>query len=179
MWLGKTRYGFLLTEEELVLVRLSLFRRDTTDAEPDPEEEHEMQMFKGSMGSGLSNQKDSGATPNFRSPAHSRSFDSYAGSQAAFYTSTRKDDDLIPQCPRMAPTNQDASLPDRVLKLPEDIFVQFYHNPSCNHGAPGSGFMDSVKQWSQTLEPAQLWIGAPGSEEGAGPGYVPPADMQK
>ena len=93
--------------------------------------------------------------------------------------STRKDDDLIPQCPRMAPTNQDASLPDRVLKLTEDIFVQFYHNPSCNHGAPGSGFMDSVKQWSQTLEPAQLWIGAPGSEEGAGPGYVPPADMQK
>ena len=86
MWLGKTRYGFLLTEEELVLVRLSLFRRDTTDAEPDPEKEHEMQMFKGSMGSDLSNQKDSGAIPNFRSPAHSRSFDSYAGSQAAFYT---------------------------------------------------------------------------------------------
>ena len=53
LWLGKTRYGFLLTDEELVLVRLSICKPHTEEPEPDPKEEHFSRMLKQSKGSAL------------------------------------------------------------------------------------------------------------------------------
>ena len=51
------------------------------------------------------------------------------------------------------------------------VWVQFYNNPSCNHGT--SGFTDSVKSWSQSLAgtDAKLFVGAI-ADSSQGSGFV-------
>jgi len=70
-----------------------------------------------------------------------------------------------PQCP-----SPDASLPFDVLNQMDFVWVQFYNNGPCNHGA--SGFMDSVKSWSSKLTGPKLYIAAPGDKASAGSGYI-------
>ena len=86
MWLGKTRYGFLLTEEELVLVRLSLTKKAAIDADVEEEEESQEQMLNESMGVGLQSQPDPETTIDFSSMSRSRPSDLYAGSDDAVWT---------------------------------------------------------------------------------------------
>ena len=61
-----------------------------------------------------------------------------------------------PQCPM-----PDQSIPVEALHLCDWVWVQFYNNGKCNHGA-GSTFTDSVSQWSQNLSGsnAKLYVAA-------------------
>ena len=51
-----------------------------------------------------------------------------------------------PQCPR---PDQSIPMPQIIPEL-DFVFVQFYNNPSCNLPS-GSGFLDSLRAWSQDL----------------------------
>jgi chitinase len=86
-----------------------------------------------------------------------------------------------PQCPRtLGKIPGDQSLPDTVLKQVDQVWVQFYNNPSCEHNATSSdGFMASVKEWSSAIGQAELYIGAPGGPDGAGSGNLTAADQAK
>jgi len=77
-----------------------------------------------------------------------------------------------PQCP-----SPDASLPFDVLNQMDFVWVQFYNNGPCNHGA--SGFEASVKDWSSKLTKPKLYIATPGSQGSAGSGYISAADITK
>lgn len=71
-----------------------------------------------------------------------------------------------PQCIR-----PDASIPLDAMRQMDFVWVQFYNNPSCNHGS--TGFADSVKAWSDDLAGtnAKLYIGAIG-DVSQGSGYL-------
>jgi len=62
------------------------------------------------------------------------------------------------------------------------VFVQFYNNGPCNIGQ--SGFLDSLKAWSNDLgtnltrAAPKLYIGAPACASCAGSGYLDPNAMQ-
>jgi chitinase len=76
-----------------------------------------------------------------------------------------------PQCPR-----PDASIPLDAMKQMDIVWVQFYNNPSCNHGT--SGFIDSVKAWSDDLagSNAKLYIGAI-ADVSQGSGFIDTASL--
>ncbi len=78
-----------------------------------------------------------------------------------------------PQCPQ-----PDANLPIAALQAMDFVNVQFYNNGNCNHGQ--SGFLDSVKSWSESLagnfSRAKFFIGAI-ADPREGTGYITPDEI--
>ncbi|KAK3109297.1 hypothetical protein LTR53_017603 [Teratosphaeriaceae sp. CCFEE 6253] len=87
-----------------------------------------------------------------------------------------------PQCPI-----PDASLPLRLLRSADFVWVQFYNNPACN--LDSEGFAAAFEAWVALLRDGsgvgdgkgrrkkpRVYIGA-GSFEGAGSGYVPGVEL--
>ncbi|KAK3073205.1 hypothetical protein LTR53_005404 [Teratosphaeriaceae sp. CCFEE 6253] len=89
-----------------------------------------------------------------------------------------------PQCPI-----PDASLPLRLLRSADFVWVQFYNNPACN--LDSEGFAAAFEAWVALLrggsgsgsgdgkgrrKKPRVYIGA-GSFEGAGSGYVPGVEL--
>lgn len=78
-----------------------------------------------------------------------------------------------PQCPQ-----PDANLPIEALQAMDFVNVQFYNNGNCNHGQ--TGFLDSVKSWSESLagnhSRAKLFIGAI-ADPREGTGFITPDEI--
>jgi chitinase len=70
-----------------------------------------------------------------------------------------------PQCPY-----PDASIPLDVCSQLDYVWVQFYNNGECNIAQ--SGFSEAVKNWSQGIGNAKLFIGALASGSDGDQGYV-------
>ena len=66
----------------------------------------------------------------------------------------------------------DASIPVEALHQCDFVWVQFYNNGACNHGA-GQTFTDSVQKWSQNLagSRAKLYVAAIAATN-QGSGYI-------
>ena len=79
-----------------------------------------------------------------------------------------------PQCPL-----PDQSIPVAALQQCDFVWVQFYNNGACNHGA-GSTFTDSVQQWSKTLagSNAKLYVAAIASGN-QGSGFIDGPELAK
>ncbi|KAL1967721.1 hypothetical protein VTN77DRAFT_2978 [Rasamsonia byssochlamydoides] len=79
-----------------------------------------------------------------------------------------------PQCPR-----PDASLSDDVLQKTDMVWVQFYNNQQANCCNGQSGFLSSLQAWSKAVEPAKIWIGAPGTASAVSDGgYISASAMK-
>lgn len=78
-----------------------------------------------------------------------------------------------PQC-----RQPDPNLPIEALQAMDFVNVQFYNNGNCNHGQ--SGFLDSVKSWSESLagnhSTAKFFIGAI-ADPREGTGFITPDEM--
>jgi chitinase len=79
-----------------------------------------------------------------------------------------------PQCPR-----PDQSLSDDILVKTDMVWVQFYNNQEAGCCNGQSGFISSLQAWSKAVEPAQIWIGAPGVASAVDDGgYISASKMQ-
>ncbi|KAI1212631.1 uncharacterized protein F4807DRAFT_343538 [Annulohypoxylon truncatum] len=65
MWLRKTRYGFVISEEELVPVRLSTFRKGP-EAADEPLEDYEKRQIEESQGEFLENPEEDEEDPEYQ-----------------------------------------------------------------------------------------------------------------
>lgn len=85
----------------------------------------------------------------------------------------------VPQCTRdwNDKTKQDGNFPDAVLKLVDDVFMQFYNQQGCMH-TDGDDFYTSIKNWAGAIGDAKLWIGTPITAASAPlGGYIPLSDI--